>query len=241
MRVAIVEDDGAAAARLQEYLERFAREQGLTIETARFADGIHLAEHYRAVWDLILLDVEMPLLDGVSTAQRIRRQDSRVLLMFITNMAQYAIKGYEVDALDYVLKPLQYPAFCLKMHKALRLLRQREAGSVLLHTGGGEYRLSTDQVYYVEVRDHQLCYHTQQGEVRVRGGTMQQCEQDLAGYGFARCNNCYLVNLQYVDRLEGDRALVCGQALQVSRPRRTAFARALIRYCGGAGAGGKGE
>ncbi len=91
---------------MQEYVRRYTRQYGTEFEVTVFADGVDILEDYRAVYDIIFLDVEMKHLDGMTTAERIRQMDADVILIFITNMAQYAIKGYAVGALDYVLKPV---------------------------------------------------------------------------------------------------------------------------------------
>lgn len=111
IRVAIVEDDAEVQGVLQEYVRRYTRQYGTEFEVSVFADGVDLLEDYRAVYDIIFLDVEMKHLDGMATAERIRQMDADVILIFITNMAQYAIRGYSVGALDYVLKPVPYFAF----------------------------------------------------------------------------------------------------------------------------------
>ena len=108
IRVAIVEDEAAVRDQLMGYVQRYMRQYNAQIEVTMFTDGVEILEGYRPVYDIIFLDVEMQHLDGMETASRIRALDSDVLLIFITNMAQYAIKGYEVDALDYVLKPVSY-------------------------------------------------------------------------------------------------------------------------------------
>ena len=100
-------------------------------------------EHYQKDADLILLDVEMPGMDGISLARRIRQDDKEVLLMFITNMAQYALHGYEVEAIDYVIKPLGYQEFALKMKKAMRYMGRHEKKQMMpaddrWHTAGGD-------------------------------------------------------------------------------------------------------
>ena len=111
IRVAIVEDDAEVQGVLQEYVRRYTRQYGTEFEVTLFADGVDILDDYRAVYDIIFLDVEMKHLDGMTTAERIRQMDAEVILIFITNMAQYAIRGYSVGALDYVLKPVPYFAF----------------------------------------------------------------------------------------------------------------------------------
>ena len=119
IRVAIVEDDAEVQGVLQEYVRRYTRQYGTEFEVSVFADGVDILEDYRAVYDIIFLDVEMKHLDGMTTAERIRQMDTEVILIFITNMAQYAIRGYSVGALDYVLKPVPYFAFSQQLLKAV--------------------------------------------------------------------------------------------------------------------------
>ena len=132
IHIAVVEDDQNYADQIMSYLDRFAQENQLDIRTQCFRDGMEIAEGYTPVYDVILLDIEMPLLDGMSTAEHIRQKDPDVILIFITNLAQYAIRGYSVNALDYVLKPVGYAAFAMKLQKACRILAGRETRYVLL-------------------------------------------------------------------------------------------------------------
>ena len=122
IRVAIVEDDAEVQGVLQEYVRRYTRQYGTEFEVTVFADGVDILDNYRAVYDIIFLDVEMKHLDGMTTAERIRQMDADVILIFITNMAQYAIRGYSVGALDYVLKPVPYFAFSQQLLKAVSRL-----------------------------------------------------------------------------------------------------------------------
>jgi len=111
IRIAMVEDEAAVREQLMGYVQRYTRQYGTEFSVTEFADGVDILENYRPVYDIVFLDVEMKHLDGMETARRIRALDADVVLIFITNMAQYAIKGYAVGALDYVLKPVPYFAF----------------------------------------------------------------------------------------------------------------------------------
>ena len=105
-RIAIVEDDAECREQLREYVEHYGQENREELEVLCFSDGAELVEGYRPVYDLLLLDIEMPNLDGMTAARRIRQVDSDVLIVFITNMAKYAISGYEVEAPGFMLKPV---------------------------------------------------------------------------------------------------------------------------------------
>lgn len=233
IRVAIVEDEAAVRDQLMGYVQRYMRQYDAQIEVTMFTDGVEILEEYRPVYDIIFLDVEMQHLDGMETASRIRALDSDVLLIFITNMAQYAIKGYEVDALDYVLKPVSYGAFCTKLSRAIQRVQRRKGGQVALQlSGGGMQLLDTGDILYLETRNRMLYYHTATQEYAVRG-SLAGAEKQLAAYHFARCNQCYLVNLQYVRGVENDFVQVGDARLEISRRQKAAFMTAVASYLGG--------
>ena len=86
----------------------FSKENGEVFNITVYSDGDQIVHKYKSQFDIILMDVEMKFMDGMSAAEEIRKVDTEVVIIFITNMAQYAIRGYAVDALDYVLKPVSY-------------------------------------------------------------------------------------------------------------------------------------
>ncbi len=231
IQISIVEDDHAAAERLCRYLLQYAKEAGLELKNDCFPDGQEFCAQYNGQADIIFLDVQMPRMDGFMTARAIRCIDASVPIVFLTNAAQYAIRGYEVDAVDYIIKPLQYEVFRMKFDKVLRLLASHQGKGLIINRRGEMQKIKTSRIYYIEIFNHQLCYHTVDGNFTQTGSTsLQSLEQELAEYGFARCHNCYLVNLQYVDRLEEDKVLVCEQQLPISRARKKSFAQALMAY-----------
>ena len=234
LHIAIAEDEPAFAQQLEKNLERFGKDNYIEFKLSLFSDGASLVEHFTTEWDLLLLDVDMPGMDGISAARCIRDRDPEVPIMFITNLAQYAIRGYEVDALDYVLKPVSYYSLAMKLKKALRLVRRKDSRSIMLNREGDVVRLPLSHLYYVEVFGHQLRYHTSEGEFTQTGSrSLAAVEKELSSCGFARCHSSYLVNLRYVDAVETDAVRVIGKSLPISRNRRKSFLQALLDHTKG--------
>ena len=233
IRIAIVEDEDMYVQQFTGYLKEYQKtcEEELNVTIYRDGDGI--VEHYKAQFDIILMDIQMRFMDGMSAAEEIRKVDSEVVIMFITNMTQYAIRGYEVDALDYVLKPVNYYQFSTKLSRAVQRVQRRRGGQVVLQlAGGGIQLLDTGGIYYLETRSRMLYYHTVKGEFAVRA-SLQSAEKQLAQYHFVRCNQCYLVNLEHVRGIENEFALVGEDRLEISRRQKAAFLTAVASYMGG--------
>lgn len=231
VRIAIVEDEVQSAKQLREYVDRFSQQSGEAFDVTEYADGDELVEGFHAQFDIILMDVEMPFLDGMTAAELIRKNDPQVVIIFITNMAQYAIRGYAVDALDYVLKPVSYFAFSQRLERAITRLKSRVRKYIAVPVKGGVRKLDTSEIYYVESRDHDLTFHTRSGSFHA-SVTMRQAEEQLAGAHFFRGNNSYLINLEHVDGIQDGCAVVRGELLKLSRPRKNAFLEALSDYMG---------
>lgn len=234
MRIAIVEDEKEFAKQLMNDLDRYGKESGVAMDVRWFTDGAQIVGDYRPEWDLILLDIDMPTMDGITTAKEIRRQDAGVLLMFVTNLAQYAIKGYEVEAVDYVLKPINYQAFKMKMNKVMRIYRNTQEEFVMLKKEGEIKRIPLSHIYYIEVTGHRMIYHTSEGIIEKSGEqTLTVLERELHDRGFARCNACYLVNLRFVDTITEQEIRVAGECLTVSRGKKKTFREELMEYARG--------
>ena len=174
--IAIVEDEEAYAKQLTEYIEQYQQESGKRFRVIRFTDGDEIVEKYTGEYDIILMDIQMQFMDGMTAAEEIRKFDTKVVIMFITNMTNYAIRGYEVDAMDYVLKPVTYFSFARKLERAISRIPQKTGKPVKVNTPDGVVRIDAGDVYYIESEGHNLIYHTSNGTLKERAKM-----QDAAG------------------------------------------------------------
>lgn len=232
LRVAIVEDDPAAAQNLRGHVLRYFEANGGSVDVTEFLDGLDIVEDYCPVWDIIFMDIEMPHLDGMSAAKRIREIDPAVIIMFITNLAQYAIHGYSVGALDFVLKPVTYPQMALKLRRAVEMATLHARHNLILSVNGGKQKIITENIRYIEVIRHQLHIHTDEGDYAAPG-SLQSIEEQLINLPFARCSNSFIVNLRAVTAIRKDSVFLGEIELPITRSKRQDFLRRLSDYMGG--------
>ena len=230
--IAIVEDESIFSDQLQEFMKKYQEEYNVSFKLSIFKDGAEILEGYEKIYDIILLDIEMPKVNGMDAAIEIRKTDSDVVLMFITNLTNYAIRGYEVGAFDYIVKPLSYYTFSMKITRALKRVKQKEKQQILLKLSEGVKLLGIHQIYYIEVQNRMLHYHTNEGEYVIRG-TMKSIEEKLSSLPFVKCNHWYLVNLMHVKETQKNIVVVGPYELEISRRNRNTFLKALTEYIGG--------
>lgn len=227
-QVAIVEDEHSYQEQIASFVIQYGEEKGMTYEITTYSDGadiVKVEKHY----DIIFFDIEMEQLNGMDAAREIRKKDTNVVLVFITNMAQYAIEGYSVGALDFVLKPIDYYSFAFRMDRAMERVATQKKGELLLNTVDGVAKVTTDDIYYVEIANRMLHYFTKQGEIVLRG-TMQAAEEQLRKYHFVKCNHWYLVNLKYVSRISENTVYVGEKSLEISRRNKSVFVKSVTDY-----------
>ena len=150
IRIGVVEDDPASCQLVLDYLNRYQQENGEQFTVSVFDDGARIGEKYTPVYDILLLDIEMSEMDGMAAARRIRERDDKVVIVFITAAPQYAISGYEVRALSYLLKPLPWFAFSQELKKSIDMVRRNGDDSMLIETGNGQMRLNLADILYLE-------------------------------------------------------------------------------------------
>lgn len=233
-KIAIIEDTQADQDRLISYIHRYFKENGTgkSYTVTAFDSANKFLSDYRADYDMAFFDIQLPTLNGMDAVAELRRLDRELPVIFVTNMAQYAVKGYNVNALGFILKPVSYYDFQLRMQKAVRVVESRVKHDVVLTTKQGVMRLTTDDIYYVEVTGHTLRYHTGGGVVTV-SGSISDAEEKLKDNDFVRCNNSYLVNLRAIKTVLGfDIRLMNGETVQISHPRKKEFMSRLNEWLG---------
>lgn len=236
LNVAIIEDEIKTQELLKSYFADFTENHGKEFNIVYFDNPIKFLTNYKANYDMVLMDIELPHMNGMVASHKLREIDKNVTLIFVTNMAQFAVEGYSVNAFDYIVKPVSLDDFSLKLERAIDRIKNNRDEKIKILVNYTVKLISVSQLKYVEVMGHKLAYHTMDGGVYPTTGTLKDVEEKLRQKGFAKCNSCYLVNLRYVSEVGGQTVTVGDEELQISYPKRKDFMRALNDYLGNGGA-----
>lgn len=227
VKAAIIEDDAAQASILQEYLLSL-KKGGLSFELSVFRS----AEDFLAVFSpgafqIIFMDIQLPRMDGISAAGRVRITGDDVVIVFITSAPQFAIHGYEVNAKDYILKPLIYDSFVRKMDRLLSSIKRPPERLISISANGTDPQMiSAESLIFVEVFGHKLIYHCKDKDIEVYG-KISDAEEMLKSYNFLRCNRNAVINPRFIDHIQGNVIRMGEHELIISSPRKKEFLKEL--------------
>ena len=137
IHIAICDDEKEFIAHLTELLERYSKETGEEIKISAYYDGLELTEKYDTTIDLIFLDIQMKLVDGLKTAARIRQMDEKAGLIFLTTLTQYGLEGYRYQADNYIIKPMKYVRLKAEMDRWLKKHRKDDSPYIVITNDTG--------------------------------------------------------------------------------------------------------
>ena len=232
INVAIVEDTLKDAETLKDYTRRAVEMVNETTEITVFNNAVDFLDGYRGNFDIVFMDIELPDINGMDAAKKLRLLDESVVLIFVTNMAQFAVGGYAVDAMDFMVKPVSYENVCIKISRAIKKIEGKREEKLVLPGKSGVTVIMIPQIRYVEIMNHRLTFFTTQGDVAAVG-SLSKIEEKLLRFNFSRCNNYSLVNLNFVTKVEDYTVWLDKEMLTVSRARKRPFLKDLADFLGG--------
>lgn len=232
IRVAVVDDDLIIKKKIKSYIRDYEKRSKSKLKVTTFDDAAQLVRGYKPIYDIIFMDIEMEELDGMTAAEEIRKIDKEVIIIFVTNMAGFAIKGYKVDAFSYIVKPIMYVDFAKQLKRAIARIENRRNTFMIVTYNSEMLRVDISKISYMESLEHKVIIHIEDDNLIIYS-SLKKLELQVKENYFARCNSCYLVNLNHVERVEKDNVIVAGESLKMSRSRKKAFMNALTEYIGG--------
>lgn len=231
--IVICDDEIALIKDLKELLNRYAADTGREFCFFEFHDGIELIENYQPDFDLIFMDIKMEKMDGLKTAEEIRKTDSTVGLFFLTSLSQYVWKGYEYGATNYLLKPMKYGRLKMELDRFFSRYPGREKGYLSFSNDNGKYKVLYKNLRYAETYKRNVLLHFDDQEQVIYKNMKEIASLLEAQRQFARCHASFMVNMAYVRSVENlEAVLTTGERVPISQPKRKEFMAKLADFWG---------
>lgn len=242
IRIGIVDDDRDSREHLKKEIADYSSNNKIEYELQEYESALIYLDSEKKSYDMLFLDIDMPGMSGMELAEKIRETDREVVIVFCTNLQQFALNGYSVGALGFMVKPVQSYAFNLTMERALSAVkinqshRNEDADTRFVLKDGTISRLvSASDIDYVEVRQHYLLYNIKDSATGARvviknRGTMQDLVETLSPYGFVRCSSSFLVNIKSVTAVSRMNVYIGEELLPIGRTFKESFMDAFSRY-----------
>lgn len=234
LQIAICDDEQFYREKIQYLLEGYLRENMLQYAIHSFSSGEEFLEQCEnnVRFDIVFLDISMEEVDGIQTAERIRSYHSDTYIVFVTAYIDYALEGYKVNAIRYLMKDTLEIALEECMNA---ILQKMQIARVTFSFLEGEKRLYTDNILYVESRGHKSVFHYMEAELVNYQiySKLDALERSLDGHGFLRIHKSYLVNMKHIRRVSNYIvSLDTGEELPVPRLRFQTVREAFVAYKG---------
>ena len=228
-RAAIVDDNRIDASFTEQALTAWAENRQLAVQAECFDSAEKFLFRYAGdkAWDILLLDIEMNAMDGVTLAKKIRAQNEAVQIVFITGYSDYIAEGYEVAALHYLMKPVSRDKLFAVLDRALEKRRQEDR-CLNLEATGEMVRIPFYEIRYLDVRQNYVTVHAKKDYTVKR--TLGEFEKELDDR-FCRVGRSMIVNLRFIRRVtRADVTLSDGSVLPLPRGAYEPLNRAIIQH-----------
>jgi len=241
VKIGIVDDEKEAREQLRVEIARFEAEYNIRFEVYEFDSASSYLSAKSIACDILYLDIDMPQMSGMELAEKLRETDTEVILIFCTNLQQFAINGYGVSALGFLVKPVQWYSFHMYLDRALKVIKKRaskleeaESRRIVVKDGPVSKVIDAADIKYIEVRQHYLLYNIrdktgQEAVLKVRG-SMQDVAGLLLPYGFVRCSASFLVNLSCITAVSRMDVYIGQEVLPIGRTYKEAFTKEFSRF-----------
>ncbi len=230
LRIGLCDDDKGYMEELTDMVRQWAKENKLKIELFSCDNGDKLlAQSTASHMDIVILDIVMPLLNGMDTARELRAQDTAVKLIFLTSSPEFALESYEVRAQDYLLKPVSYDRLREALDACCQMLCA-EPKNMVLKTSFGFQKLYFGDVEYAEAQNKRVVFHLRTGREVDTPEPLHSLEDKLVSEdGFFKCHRSYLVYLPNVDHFNSTEIIMrSGRCVPIARGYAKAFQEAYF-------------
>lgn len=226
--ITIVEDQMVQAEKIRSLVLRWAEEKGISVNLSTYGSGEELLFNLEDMNepDIVLMDIQMGNISGMDAAREMRSRGIESDLIFITAISDYVFEGYDVGAVNYILKPISREKLEASLNKALDNISGGEDRSIVIE----KQKINVDEIFYIDVMGHNLTFHTRDNEISTRL-SMVSVLKELDGSQFVKCHKAYAVNVSKIKKIDKDSVkLDNDDAIPLSRNYKKQTTQKFISY-----------
>ena len=231
IRIAIVEDNKEANIKLKNCLDIYFNNSN-EYQIDSFDSAFLFINKFNSNYDVIFMDIEMPTMTGMEACYKLREIDQTIAIIFVTNMAQFAVEGYIVRAFDFAVKPISYGNLSLKLDRVIEYISHFIGKIIHIKTPEKTFQIALEEIIYIDIYNYILTYHTLNEKIDVTTTSLLDIEKQVINYGFFKINRSTIVNLKYIKSVKDTLVDVNGNILTLSRRRKKEFMEKLTEYFG---------
>jgi len=232
MRIAICDDDPNQILLTSSFINDWSRDTEVPVEICEFKNAESFLNNWSTAntYDVAFLDIQMGLMSGIELAEKIRKVDDQLIIVFVTGFHEFVLRGYDVNALHFLIKPVKRVDCNNCLDQAYEITNKRRTDTFLVPVEGQIRRYYFDDLYYFEVFSHYITVHTRKGVFSYKK-KISVLERELPSSVFVRCHRSCIINLRYVESIgKSFVTMDDGSRLTVSGDRRRVVQDAFIRY-----------
>lgn len=234
--IALCDDEEAGLDRMEELLAQYQRTtDSPEYKTLRFQSAEALLKYMEedcAPLDLLLLDIFMSGKTGIEAASAVRRLGKNLPIIFQTMSTDFALDAYEVDAIQYLVKPLDQKKFFHAMDTAFGQMKKEKESQIILKQPSCIRRLQPDEIIYCESQKNYQILYLEKEECRVRMTTKELWELLEKSSQFCRCGRSFILNMNHIVLLERETVFMDNdKKIYVPRNKAAEFKQTYFSYC----------
>ncbi|SHO49116.1 LytR/AlgR family response regulator transcription factor [Anaerocolumna xylanovorans] len=232
IKIALCDDEKYFLDKLEKMLKDYSKRNNIDFVIRKFNSSIQLMESLKLDFQIYFLDIQMPNMNGIELAKILRKHDADTYMVFITSYRQYMPIGYEVNAANYLEKPVDQKSVDRELDRAIKRLKSYQQLYLTVKNLDGFYKVYLHNLRFIETRDRKSLLHTEAGDI-ISYKKLLELEQELAEHSFFRCHNSYIVNIAYVEKIVGlDIYLTTGEKIYTSKAKKKELLQRLAEEMG---------
>ena len=228
LSIAVCDDEIIECCNMEKRIKKMIEEMKIPCIIRQFRSGRELLQALES-FDIVFLDIMMPEMDGMKTAQLFRKKASDKILIFVSSSREYVFEAYDVEAFQYLLKPVEDRKLKSVLQKAVLKTERRSQEFIIVSSQRQKKKLFLDDIYYFEIKGRIVDAHGLEG-IFTYYEQMGELENKLQDKGFFRCHKSYLVNLKYVDGYNRQEAILeNGERIVIAKRRYEDFCQEVLK------------